>query len=552
MVVALLSRGGHASLLGGGLLALALVSQARADSTLTLEGELPLEDLDHVFLDFEVPAGTAEIQIEHDDLSAENILDWGLYDPSGFRGWGGGNSEPIVVSADAASRSYLTGPISPGTWRVVVGKAKIEVAPAPYRVVVTLRDVATARAQTARRPYEDPGVLLAEQRWYAGDLHVHSRESGDAVPTLDEVATYARNRGLDFVQLSEHNTTSQLDWMGDAQSRAGELLLLPGVEFTTYDGHANGIGATLFVDHKIGQPGVTIEDAISAFHEQGALFSVNHPTLDVGDICIGCAWAHDVDPKSLDAIEIATAGSSVLFLQPTLDLWETWAEAGARLAAVGGSDDHRAGKDLGAFGAPIGTPTTMVYATELSTAGLLEGLREQRTVVKVRGPDDPMVDLSVVPGGERGVLVRATITGGAGLTARWITNGGAGDDLPIDADPLELALDVAPPEAGADRYRLEIWEGTQGVTFTSHVWVEPGSSTPPPADDVEPAGGGCTTSGARPSGVAGWFLLALALRARSRSARQGASTGRRMSRSQGVAPQRSLMTEIPPTDRYGA
>lgn len=503
----------HGPLLGGALLALSLAAEARADSSVTLEGELPVEGLDHVFLDFEVPAGTAEIQIEHDDLSPENILDWGLYDPSGFRGWGGGNAEPIVVSADAASRSYLTGPISAGTWRLVVGKAQIEVAPAPYRVVVTLRDVATARAQTARRPYEDPGVLLAEERWYAGDLHVHSRESGDAVPTLDEVATYARNRGLDFVQLSEHNTTSQLDWMNDAQSRAGELLLLPGVEFTTYDGHANGIGATLFVDHKLGQPGVTIEDAITAFHEQGALFSINHPTLDVGDLCIGCAWGHDVDPRSLDAIEIATAGSSVLFLQPTLDLWETWAETGARLAAVGGSDDHRAGKDVGAFGAPIGSPTTMVYASELSTVGLIEGLRAQRTVVKVRGPDDPMVELSTTPGGERGVLVRAVITGGGGLMARWVTNGGAGEDLPIEADPLELELDVAPPEAGADRYRLEIWEGTQGVTFTSHVWVEPGSGALPSTDDVDPAGGGCTTGSAGTTGGAWWLLVALAVQA---------------------------------------
>jgi hypothetical protein len=505
--------GRRLQLLVGTFAAVLSAREARGDSTLTLEGELPLEGPDHVFLDFEVPRGTAEIQIDHDDLSRENILDWGLYDPSGFRGWGGGNAEPIVVSADSASRSYLAGPIAPGTWRVVVGKAQIEVAPAPYRVVVTLRDVPTAPPQAARRPYEDPGVLLAEERWYAGDLHVHSRESGDATPTLDEVVAFAQSRGLDFVELSEHNTTSQLDWMSDAQSRAGELLLLPGVEFTTYDGHANGIGATRFVDHKIGQPGITVDAAIDAFHEQGALFSINHPTLDVGDLCIGCAWAHEVDPTRFDAIEIATAGSSVLFLQPTLDLWETWAEAGARLAAIGGSDDHRAGKDVGAFGAPIGTPTTMVFAQELSTAGLLEGLRAQRTVVKVRGPDDPMVELSTTPGGERGVLVRAVITGGGGLTARWVTNGGAGEDLPIDADPLVLELDVAPPETSADRYRLEVWEGTQGVTFTSHVWVDPGAGAPPPTDDVEPTGGGCTTS-APPSELgAWWFLAALALRA---------------------------------------
>ena len=43
---------------------------------------------------FEVPEGVAELRIEHSDLSNANILDWGLYDPAGFRGWGGGNTAP--------------------------------------------------------------------------------------------------------------------------------------------------------------------------------------------------------------------------------------------------------------------------------------------------------------------------------------------------------------------------------------------------------------------------------------------------------------------------
>jgi hypothetical protein len=80
------------------------------------------------------------------------------------------------------------------------------------------------------------------------------------------------------------------------------------MEFTTYQGHANAIGSIRWVDHKIGQPGVTIERAVAAFREQGALFSIIHPTLDIGNACIGCAWKHDVDPFLVDAVEIATGG----------------------------------------------------------------------------------------------------------------------------------------------------------------------------------------------------------------------------------------------------
>jgi hypothetical protein len=81
------------------------------ETVVTLDGDVPTGEETHFFLPFDVPAGTGEIEVAHDDLSATNILDWGLDDPNGFRGWGGGNVEPAIVGVDAASRSYLPGPI---------------------------------------------------------------------------------------------------------------------------------------------------------------------------------------------------------------------------------------------------------------------------------------------------------------------------------------------------------------------------------------------------------------------------------------------------------
>src|SRR6185503_19885306 len=115
---------------------------------------------------------------------------------------------------------------------------------------------------------------------------------------------FARGRGLDFIELSDHNVLSQLDLVGAVQPDHSYLLLVPGMEFTTYAGHANAIGATQWVDHKIGQPDVTIAGAFAALHEQGALVPINHPVLDLGDVCIGCAWDHEIDPASIDAVEI--------------------------------------------------------------------------------------------------------------------------------------------------------------------------------------------------------------------------------------------------------
>ena len=51
----------------------------------------------------------------------------------------------------------------------------------------------------------------------------------------------------------------------------------------------------------------------------------------------------------------------------------------ASKAALGGSDDHDAGASDDAFVSPIGSPTTMVFAHELSVPALLDGLREKGT-----------------------------------------------------------------------------------------------------------------------------------------------------------------------------
>ncbi len=491
--------------------------EARADQTIELSGTVEAGGLDHVFLDFEVPEGVREIQIDHAEVDPDaDILDWGLEDPSGFRGWGGGNDEPIVVGEQAASRSYLTGAIAAGTWRLVIGKARIGDDGAGYHVTVTLRDAPTLAPQPERAPFEDRGPVASDgPRWYAGDLHVHSRESGDARPPIDEIVAYAKSRRLDFVELSDHNTTSQLDFMADAQARAGALLLVPGVEFTTYDGHANGIGATAFVDHKIGQPGVTIDAAVDAFHEMGALFSLNHPMLDVGEACIGCAWKHDLAAEKIDAIEIATAGSASLFIEPTLALWESLSDSGRHIAAVGGSDDHTAGQDVGAFGAPIGSPTTMVHADELSTRGILEGIRAGHTVVKVRGPDDPMVELSRSDGGSFGLSVVARITGGAGLKARWVENGVNGELIDIEEDDAELELPVLPPAPGVERrYRLEIWEGKTPVTFTSHLFITASDAGASPAGGPSCSAAKTTSATGSEAGVVAIFgaMGAIAIR----------------------------------------
>ncbi len=504
------------SFLSVGSCVLFLLGLESAANPLVLEGEVPSEGR---FFDvpFEVPAGTVELEVRHDDLASENILDWGLEDPTGFRGYGGGNEEPALVGEHAASRSYLAGPLPAGTWRVTVGKAKIGRMPARYRIKVHLRTVATLPPQPERRPYQPVAALRTEARWYAGDFHVHSRESGDARPPLGDIALYARSRGLDFVHLSDHNTTSTLDFLVEAQAQHPELLLVPGVEYTTYSGHANAVGATAYVSPRLGE-GITLEEALRAFSEQGALVSINHPTYDVGSQCLGCAWQLTLPREGVGAVEIATGGWDKLgrfFTESAIAWWDWLLSQGYHVAALGGSDDHRAGVELNDTQSPISEPTTLVYARELSVEALLEGVRAGRTVVKLQGPGDPMVELGsdIAPTGDmvlaQGTRLSARVTGGVGHQVRFVHNGVRLPAVKVSSDPFVLEQDVVAPEHGEDRYRVEVWVEGRPRTVTSHLWVARtaearGVPGLPPQLEEETSGCGC---GASP----GWSTTALAL-----------------------------------------
>src|SRR6185437_7767841 len=167
-----------------------------ASAPLHFEGDVHTGDGDYDLVTFDVPAGTQEIEIAHSDGSATDILDWGLWSPDGFRGWGGGLTDDAIVGELASSRGYLTGPITPGTWTVVVGEAKLPTGTGHYIIDVTLRTAPTLAPQTLGA--YSPVVVRTGAAWYKGDFHVHDTESGDAKATIPDTIALARSQGLDF------------------------------------------------------------------------------------------------------------------------------------------------------------------------------------------------------------------------------------------------------------------------------------------------------------------------------------------------------------------
>lgn len=387
------------------VLVLCAVTAAAADrDPLVLRGEIDGGDHQSYHeVPFTVPAGTARITVAFDYGGREDktTIDLGLLGPDGFRGWSGGNKREFTVSAYDATPSYLPGALPAGEWRLLLGIPNIRAdATAAYTAEIRFTPVgAEEDLPESLRP-----VLGTEERWYRGDLHMHSAHSdascdsqgGQRVPCpLFLTLQAAAERGLDFVALTDHNTVSHLHDIRGLQPYFDRLLLIPGMEVTTFEGHANVFGLQAPLDFRVGD---TVPDWSALLREARArdlLLSVNHPVRPSDERCMGCGWTPrgGTDWSRIAAVEIVN-GADADTPMSGIPFWHAQLEAGHRVTGVGGSDNHDAGLARSQFGrSRIGAPVTAVHAGSLSQRAILDGIRSGRVFVDVEGSRGRVLDL---------------------------------------------------------------------------------------------------------------------------------------------------------------
>ena len=201
-------------------------------------------------------------------------------------------------------------------------------------------------------------------------------------------------RGLDFIAITDHNTTSQYDDERELQPYFDKLLMIPGRELTTFHGHANELGTTQFIDYRVGSK--RVPDVNAMFREArslGAIVSINHPQAPTGEICMGCGWdpSPGADMKLVTSVEVVNGGGL-----PATRFWEDQLRRGYRLTAVGGSDNHRADWPAEHPGS-VGYPTTVIYARDLSVAGILRD--PGRVFIDLTGSRDRVLEMQAESGG---------------------------------------------------------------------------------------------------------------------------------------------------------
>ncbi len=404
---------------------------------MVLSGFIPPEARDRrpalEYVRFDVPAGVLGLHIayRHDE---GHTIDLGLVDPTidafpsrnGFRGWSGGARRSVYVGARSATPGYLAGAIVPGVWHIVLGLAALGANGCAYEIEIEFEVDGMPGAGEPGEVYRlsgDPGVAAGSGRrlagdvragmreseteppgsgadrgarrradgdrpgrWYRGDLQTHTFHS-DAGGSLDELAAAAARRSLDFLAVTDHNTSSQ-NLLLESRAHPG---FIPGEELTTYFGHANVWGLVDWVDFRAGGAD-DIDRLIEHVHERGGLFSVNHPKAIPN--CIGCNWELAF-PVGADCIE-AWQGPWYFRNWESLTRYDRYLRSGNRATLVGGSDRHQpAGIDNDPPELRVGSPTTWVFAHGSDSQSLLEALRAGRVCV-TESPDGPVIDLQFV------------------------------------------------------------------------------------------------------------------------------------------------------------
>jgi hypothetical protein len=465
------------------LLALVLVAYslcALAQSTppdRVLQGQISGQDNNsYRNVPFDVPAGVTRITVEFNYTGREQhtTIDLGLLGPDGFkgqdgfRGWSGGSKQVFTVSATDATPSFLPGPIQPGRWTLLLGIPNIRKdVHARYTARIWFaHDAAEAWGPDVLNP-----PLRTEAGWYRGDLHMHgahsdgsctSQSGAKRVPCpLFLTVEQALGRGLDFIALSDHNTISQFNDMRELQPYFDRLLLIPAREITTFEGHANLFGVVQPVDFRVGSQTVpdwnTLLRNVEPLH---GIFSINHPIRPDDERCMGCGWASakPIDMHRVQAIEAVNGSDAILPILSGVPFWEDQLNKGFHLTGVGGSDNHDAklSTPLPGNSSLIGTPTTVVYAKQLSMPAILDGIRAGHVFIDVQGTRDRMLVMTAQLGDRHAEMGDSLVAPASGVVHVAV------DVVALSGDRVEMILDGKPLRPGTD---LGIHSAKQTISF---------------------------------------------------------------------------------------
>jgi predicted metal-dependent phosphoesterase TrpH len=193
------------------------------------------------------------------------------------------------------------------------------------------------------------------------DLHCHSRYSADGVAEPEALISEARAKGLHGFAITDHNTCACVDYfeqhgfLNKEGLPVNGLLIIPGQEITTAEGHLLALGIRL-PDLK----GIPALEAVELIHKAGGLAIPPHPY----DFFRAGIREPVLQTLDIDALEVFNAAT-------TLKRYNRQAFAYAQergLPMTAASDAHDS--------TALGTAYSILEAETFSLAGVLDAIRK--------------------------------------------------------------------------------------------------------------------------------------------------------------------------------
>ncbi|SFT04841.1 CehA/McbA family metallohydrolase [Paenibacillus sp. BC26] len=310
-------------------------------------------------------------------------------------------------------------------------------------------------------------VFVNGPGWYAGDNHTHSRYS-DGSGSINDNATVARNKGLDFLTATDHNSIKQKDDV--LKENRPDFVELLGEEVTTGTGHSLAYDISSLINWA--QPAQSYIDETRANNDGQGMHFIAHPYYP------GLEW-EDWSVKNYNGIEVWNG-----FYPPKHTVnaqafakWDELNKQGRHIIGLANSDAHNPGK--------VGDPHIKAYMDKLSKEDVYKAIRSGM-LYGTNGDIDLAItvngkpigsDVTVDPaGGEATITLSGSAPGGL-TTARLIKNGTVVQEFKslTGTSWTQTVQDNAVP---GDFYRMEL-EGTGGkFAFSNPIWVTDGVNVP--------------------------------------------------------------------------
>jgi predicted metal-dependent phosphoesterase TrpH len=187
------------------------------------------------------------------------------------------------------------------------------------------------------------------------DLHVHTCYSRDGESSVEDVLMMAKRAGLDAIAITDHDT---VEGVLHAQEIATDIIVLPGIEISTRQGHLIALGVTEIIP-----AGLDFSETVALARARGAVLILPHPYHQ---------WRHGAALRIPDAIEEVDAVETFnsRYITGSANRRAAREALSRNKPCVGGSDAHNA-----RF---VGYGLTFVDA-DRDPASILQAIREGRT-----------------------------------------------------------------------------------------------------------------------------------------------------------------------------